>query len=481
MLNDKLDRLMTKLDATNTDIAKIAGVDRTNLSRFRSGKRIPRQDSEITDCLISAIYDYATAEKKLKTLYRMIRCDSTADRNTVCRNLRIWLYSDTPDEYFIRKTGSSRSSLSFSDRFDRAMILADITNSGLGKLVHVDSSLISHYRTGIRTPQSNPALASSISDALYEHIIKADGIVKLAGLMRIKPDMISREAFHEWLCSFDQDEDGGSTAMKLLEAFDSYQSDNMIKLPEFEDVVSKEILTDERMIYNGSSGLREAVLRFLVRVAESDAAEMMLYSDQDMGWMMADNDFTLRWAALMSSCVKKGKSLHIIHNIDRNLDEMSQAITSWLPLYMSGMIRSYYHTKKVGERFAHTLFLCPKVACISGCNAGAAEHEGRYYYFTADSDLDYCRKEYEALMKHTRPLIRMEPYKPDKMPGNGIKVLDGSGYETSTSTSPYKNMGVIIGSDSVRIIRTKKPYLSFTVTHPLMRKAFLAYAERLNS
>ena len=183
----------------------------------------------------------------------------------------------------------------------------------------------------------------------------------------------------------------------------------------------------------------------------------------------------------MSTCVKKGKHLQIIHNIDRNLDEMSQAITSWLPLYMSGMIRSYYHTRKVGERFSHTLFLCPGVACIYGCNANDTNHEGRYYYYTEEADLNYYREEYEALMKHTRPLIRMEPYKPNKMPGKDIKVLDVSGHETSAASSPYKNMGVIISNDSVRIFRTKKPYLSFAVTHLLMRKAFLAYAERLNS
>ena len=149
-------------------------------------------------------------------------------------------------------------------------------------------------------------------------------------------------------------------------------------------------------------------------------------------------------------------------------------------LYMSGMIRSYYHTKKVGERFTHTLFICPGVACISGYNTNDTAHEGRYYYLTDESDLDYCREEFETLMKHTRPLIRMEPYKPDKLPGRDIKILDSFAHEKSAATSPYKNMGVTINSDSVRIIRTNKPYLSFTVTHPLMRKAFLAYAERLN-
>ncbi|MCR5092438.1 MAG: hypothetical protein K6B72_00480 [Lachnospiraceae bacterium] len=479
MFSDRFDKLMTKLDAKNTDIAQTAGIDRTNLSRFRSGRRIPKQESNIIEALVSALYDHASSTGKLKMLCRMIKTDSKNHKQIICRAMKLWLYSDTPEEYFIRKSRPKRSSLSFSDRFDKSMILADMTNSRLGKLVHVDSSLISHYRTGIRTPQSNPALASVIADILYERIRNAGEDISLAELMQIKPDSITKEAFRDWLYAFTQDEDGGNTAMKLLEAFDSYIYASSVKLPVPETSVPSEILTDKRKHYTGNTGLREAVLRFLAEVAKSDASEMMLYSDQDMGWMITDKEFAVKWAALMGACIKKGIRLSIIHNIDRDLDEMSQAITNWMPLYMSGMIRSYYHTKKVGDRFTHTLFLCPGTACILGCTPNDPAHEGRYYFFTERSDLTYCQDEYETLMKHTRPLVRMEPYTLKTVPKKGIRILDDSGHEAVASSSPYKNMSVIISSDSVRIIRTRKPFFSFTVTHPLMRKAFLAYAERL--
>ncbi len=479
MFSDRFDKLMTKLDATNTDIAQAAGIDRTNLSRFRSGKRIPKQDSDITEALLSALYDHAASTGKLNILCRMIKNGSENSKQNFCLDMKSWLYSDTPEEYFIRKSKPKRSSLSFSDRFDKSMILADMTNSSLGKLVHVDSSLISHYRTGIRTPQSNPALASVISDILYERIRNTGENVSLAGLMQIKPDSITKEAFRDWLYAFTQDEDGGNTAMKLLEAFDSYVSEGPVKLPVSEASVPSEILTDKQKHYTGNMGLRKAVLRFLAQVTESGASEMMLYSDQDMGWLVEDKEFSLRWGALMASCVQKGIRLSIIHNIDRDLDEMSQAITNWMPLYMSGMIRSYYHTKKVGERFTHTLFLCPGTACILGCTPSDPAHEGRYYFFTERSDLAYCQDEFETLMKHVRPLVRMEPYPLKTVPKKGIRILDGFGHEAVVSSSPYKNMSVIISSDSVRIIRTRKPFLSFTVTHPLMRRAFLSYADRL--
>ena len=40
MFSDRIDILMKKIGATNTEIAALAGVDRTNLSNFRSGKII---------------------------------------------------------------------------------------------------------------------------------------------------------------------------------------------------------------------------------------------------------------------------------------------------------------------------------------------------------------------------------------------------------------------------------------------------------
>ena len=319
MFSDRFDKLMTKLDATNTDIAQAAEIDRTNLSRFRSGKRIPKQDSDITEALLSALYDHASSTGKLKMLCKTIKTGSENSRQNICRDMKLWLYSDTPEEYFIRKSKPKRSSLSFSDRFDKSMILADMTNSQLGKLVHVDSSLISHYRTGIRTPQSNPALASVIADILYERIRNAGEDISLAELMQIKPDSITKVAFRDWLYAFTQDEDGGNTAMKLLEAFDSYISAGSVKLSVPETSVPSEILTDKRKHYTGNTGLREAVLRFLAEVAKSDASEMMLYSDQDMGWMITDKEFAVKWAALMGACIKKGIRLSIIHNIDREM------------------------------------------------------------------------------------------------------------------------------------------------------------------
>ena len=64
---------------------------------------------------------------------------------------------------------------------------------------------------------------------------------------------------------------------------------------------------------------------------------------------------------------------------------------------MSGMIEPYYCTLKNGQRFSHTVFLCPNVACIEACTMGEYYEEGLYNYYTDIPHIDYYEKNYNNL------------------------------------------------------------------------------------
>ena len=97
-------------------------------------------------------------------------------------------------------------------------------------------------------------------------------------------------------------------------------------------------MNDQKEHYLGTEGLRAAVLRFLGTALKENAEILYLYSDEDQSWMTSDPEFLMQWSSLMQACVANGTKINIIHNIDRDLNEMNAAIKSWLPLYMSGMI-----------------------------------------------------------------------------------------------------------------------------------------------
>lgn len=83
----------------------------------------------------------------------------------------------------------------------------------------------------------------------------------------------------------------------------------------------------------------------------------------------------------MIQCVTSGVKIHIIHNIERNLVEIGEAIRSWLPLYPSGQIESFYLDGQKNTIFSTTLFLCPGYACIYGNNVVGTENKsGNYLY-----------------------------------------------------------------------------------------------------
>ena len=61
------------------------------------------------------------------------------------------------------------------------------------------------------------------------------------------------------------------------------------------------ILNDVREIYEGYEGLRAAVLRFLGNAVKSNAKELLLYSDQNMEWMVEDPSFRLKLYEIASA------------------------------------------------------------------------------------------------------------------------------------------------------------------------------------
>ena len=180
----------------------------------------------------------------------------------------------------------------------------------------------------------------------------------------------------------------------------------------------------------------------------------------DMSWMTEDALFYQRWCYLMKHCIKNGIEIKIIHNIDRNFTEMMDAIRSWLPLYMSGMVKPYYCELKNGQRFCHTLFLCPGVSAITSCHPIGSCDDSLIHYLTDAEQLTLLRKQFENLLRDSKELVSMHYKKPFAA--------------SSVSVTPENCSHIVIeaGSSSVIIYRTEAPYICFSFFHPLMCEAF---------
>jgi len=432
MFTERIKTLLDLSGATSADIAAYAGFDRTNISRLKTGRRIPAPDSSTSYKLIEGIYLYFDSQNMLQRLCDCIGADINGSAIMIKDGIRAYLYADYEEDYFHSKEKRNSKKLeesmhraqTFGERLNLLMDLTGLTNIQLSRITHTDPSLISRYRNGVRTPASNPALSAGISSILYDRIIKAGKESELSKAMNMPIPELDDEEFYMWLYGKSEHfDDYISSAEGLLGIFDSFTAPSYPAslIPAGDDYAPPVTDNGDEDLYYGIEGLRQAVIRFLSAALRSHATDMYLYSDEDQSWLTGDPEFISKWASLMYACVSGGTHIHIIHNVDRDLKEMNDAIKSWLPLYMSGMIEAFYCRRHRNSRFSHTFFLIPGMACIRSFDVSSASTERIYHYYTEQRALNVCRTSFDALLDVSSPL--MKPLPSSVYPENSDMIL----------------------------------------------------------
>ena len=395
IFRDKINRIFTLLEVSLAEFARAAGCDKSNISRMASGARIPKNGGAGARRLVSAVYLCADEKDKLDALCALISCEDRSAAEKIKEQIMTWLYDG--EEAAVRRGAGQEARAgrvpyrAFGERLDAVMELTGLSNIRLGRSMNTDPSYISRFRSGLRSPKANPKMMSDLCSLLLDRALEQGKGAALGKLTGMPAEALSdRENAFDWLYRWLFSADSGDSTPfveGLVDRIGSFSAE--IKKPplSFEDAADGEILKETASAYYGAEGLRRAVIRFLGNIAERGGRELFLYSDQNMDWMVSDPVFRAKWATLMSLCVTGGTRITVIHNVNRDLSEMKQAIESWLPLYPSGMIRAYWCKTRGSGRFSTTMFLCPGYACISGCNVGGAEDEKGLYRFDTDPAL----------------------------------------------------------------------------------------------
>lgn len=417
MFTMRLNEIFQYLGAKNGQVAKLAGFDRTNISRLRSSDRIPKKKSPTIQKLVTGLYMYADNRNELNRLCEYIGADPDGSANEIMDNVREWLYEGEPETGKKIDTSLPRPQKTqkkkpvyrfFGERLDAVMKLTDFSNARLSYAIHMDTSMVSRFRTGVRTPVPGSNVTNRISSVLYERADTSGKLGPLARLMNVPAGMLDEDALHDWLYDDGQSQDrDAGIAESLLGIFDSFSSETRLSIPAPEETVDIGITQSTQTEYFGRDGLRKAVLRFLYAAWSEKAELLLLYSDEDQEWLTGDRDFLMRWASLMSACVKNGTRIKIIHNVDRDLSEMTDAIKNWLPLYMSGMVESWYSIRTRNPRFSHTIFLCPEKACIESFHPVGTKAQGVYHYYVDRQILEVCRSGFDCMLEASDPLLKI--------------------------------------------------------------------------
>lgn len=408
--SDKINHIFNVLGCSNAAIARLSKIDPSLISRFRTGSRQPKATSVQFKQFCKGIVNYAQKNELTEKLRQECNLSGTGNPDD---EINAFLNENVETVNKFCKKAPHVTYVLFSEKLNILMNRLDISNIRLARALNVDTSLVSRFRNGLRTPPKNSSLTVNLCSYLYK-AVKMNGykheFFELIGTpiteAQINEDEI-KAIFINWLF----DEDGThytGDVDSFLEKLDSMNAAALPLYPLSEKTEAPDILQDIKNEYIGTDGLRKAVLRFLGTVATTDRKHIIkLYSNKKLNWLSSDPVFLQKWAALMYAVLRNKNQIKIIHYIERNLSEMLIGIEKWIPLYMSGLIEGFFCKSEADTKFSHTIFVAPETAGIYGSFVSGTEDSGIYQYAGTPDRVQYYEKQFDALLSMSQPLVQV--------------------------------------------------------------------------
>lgn len=479
MFGEKLSEAIKAAGVSPSELSRRIGCDRSNISRMCGGGRVPKRSAEASRRVVDAVCAAAFETDGAAALSALIGFsgEKPARLKSVLTN---WLYEGVvtaPPK--LRRSKKAAPYGTFGGRLNAVMELAELSNVRFGKLLNLDASYVSRFRNGLRSPESNPQMMDDMCSVLLRLLIEQDKLGEFASLIdapRIPVD--NEDAFvilRHWLFDVGR-ETSFPTIDKFLSNIDSFLPDDFREVKAEE---ADEAEADESAIYYRTDGLRRAVIRFLKEAETRGAKRIYLYSDQNLEWMIGDDEYRVRLFSQLTKCLKSGVQITVIHNIGRSQNEMFSVISNWLPLYMTGSISSYYFRRESQSRFSYTLFLCPDFACVEGGGvAGGEGVHGIYRYDTDPEILDAHRRGFESMLEKAKPLVSVyESDDAERLALMGSRMTTGIGAGGPVAAMSLKTLLSILGRAGITGESRRKAMQSWrmrrSVLEKTMREGFL--------
>ena len=145
---------------------------------------------------------------------------------------------------------------------------------------------------------------------------------------------------------------------------------------------------------------------FLMILQCEEPQTLLLFSDENMAWLYEDAAFAARWAELFTQVLMRGSRVRIIHTVARSMNEMLEAVTKLIPIYMTGAVEPYCHPRLRDGLFQRTMFIAPNTTAI--ISSLQQQTDGMLNLFLTDrAAIGASVTEYERYFSLCRPLMRV--------------------------------------------------------------------------
>ena len=395
MFREKLNEYMELLNCSGKEFAEHSGISAATVSRYRSGARTPKANSEDMKRLCRGIC--AVAEKKeIDLSYKTV----LSELNTLAETV--------PFDYD-----------SLQKKLNVLCTVFSVNLADMSKSLKYDSSYISRIRNGKRRPANPQKFAYDVA-GYFSVCYNSDSDKKIiAEILNIKPSLIKARDNYvselaSWLADSKVTKKPENPIGKFLSALNSFDLNEYIKAIRFDElkVPSLPFQLPTAKSYYGIDEMKNGELDFLKATALSKSNhDVFMYSDMQMDDMAADMEFSKKYMFGLAVMLKKGLHLNVIHNLNRPFNELMFGLECWIPLYMTGQTSPYYLKGAHNQLFCHFLNVSGAAAlsgeCISGFHA-----KGRYYLTKSKDELSYYQERSSFILKKAYPL--MDIYREDK-------------------------------------------------------------------
>ena len=379
--SDVLKLYLNKMKCTAKELSAASGISASALSGYRSGKRIP--EPEQIEKLICGFVRLAGEnapeldEATIRDAFSAYSRKPKLDYQTIIKNL------------------------------NAAIDALDISVSGLSRALRFDSSYLSRIRTG----QRKPANLEKFILETAGYIARTNSPSAIAGLIgQPAEELVPVGRCAAKLCSWFSSEtirqrDYLGELLHQLDAFniETYMSDS--HFPEAVRVREPENLSLPKYYY-GFDEMKQGELDFFRTVASSGAGgTVYMCNSIPMEDLTMDAAYMRQWMRSIAMMISKGADIHMIHDVNRPPDEMMLGLMSWIPLYMTGKVTSYYLPDASNRIYCHTDYVSDTAVLSGECIRGY-HNEGKYYLTQSQTDLTYYKKRVRRLFSKAKPLMK---------------------------------------------------------------------------
>ena len=372
------------------ELSEKSGLSLATVSRYLSGIRVPDVDGENIIKLSAGIF--ALMEERVE--------GNSLSQQKILQELKDFVYAYKEEQSLQLHT----------DNLGKLILFMGISKAKFADEMFYSPSAMTRILSGDSKPRNLQNFIGHASDLVYSKNSDEESFKELQEFLQNETGSLpsdvdnARLLIEQWLLvNPDSNLSGSAGLLRSIDEFDYETYMSGVDLAAVERIPTTKIKIPVTKNFDGQVGMEQGIYDFLKATVTSASHDpIFVYSDHPIEHLSKDTKTVEKWKKAIGAAILQGKSIQILHNMDRPFEEMMIGIESWLPLYMTGNVQSYYSDRPSSHLFNHILMVSG-AAVFSGFAAGGAE--GHYVFSKNATRIAEGRKNAESLIAESEVLV----------------------------------------------------------------------------